>query len=219
MRVGRCRNSWVGNCVAIGLASGFLEPLESTSIQFVDYACRRLLQILPTRDFEPEPIAKFNDEMARIYEEVRDFLGLHFTLGNRDDTPYWRAARHEAKRSDALEHCLALWAKALPDVYDPRPSAVFNFWSVSCVLFGKRFYTQPIATGTDLLPPPVWDRYIREMAALQQGLVETLPGHAEMLRRMVADATIGATANRQAPQRAIPNSGNALGPGIPVMTP
>ena len=219
MRVGRCRNSWIGNCVAIGLASGFLEPLESTSIQFVDYACRRLLQVMPTRAFEPEPIAKFNGEMARIYDEVRDFLGLHFTLGNREDTPYWRAARHEAKRSDALQHCLALWARALPDAYDPRPSTVFTFWSVSCVLFGKGFYAGPIATGTDLLPRPVWDRYIREMAALQQAVIGTLPGHREMLRQMVDGATIGTTASRHAPQRAVPSTGNALGPGAPVMSP
>lgn len=219
MRVGRCRRSWVGNCVAIGLASGFIEPLESTSIQFVDYACRRLLQIMPTRDFEPEPIAKFNDEMERLYDEVRDFLSLHFTLGNREDTPYWRAMRHEAKRSDQLDHCLALWARALPDAYDPRTAAAFTFWSVSCVLFGKQFYKEPVATGTDLLPRPIWDRYIRETAALQQGLLATLPSHADALAAMVGAATAGATVARQPPQRAVPAFGNALGPGIPVMTP
>lgn len=218
MRVGRCRNSWVGNCVAIGLASGFLEPLESTSIQFVDYACRRLLQFLPSRDFDPAPIAKFNAEMARVYDEVRDFLGLHFTLGNRDDTPYWRAARHEAKRSDELAHCLALWARALPDVYDPRPSTVFTFWSVSCVLFGKGFYAGPVPTGTDLLPQPIWERYIREMAALQQGMVATLPRHRDMLQQVIDGATVGATADRRAPKRAVPNTANALGRATPVMT-
>jgi tryptophan 6-halogenase len=218
MRVGRCERSWVGNCVAIGLASGFLEPLESTSIQFVDYACRRLLQIMPTREFEAAPIAKFNEEMARIYDEVRDFLGLHFTLGNREDTPYWRAVRHEAKRSDTLKACLALWEHALPDAYDPRSASVFTFWSVSCVLFGKGFYKQPVSTGTDLLPAAIWDRYIREMAALQQTFVGGLPSHAELLRSMVEGASIGATASRRPPQRAVPSHGNALGPGIPVMT-
>jgi tryptophan 6-halogenase len=219
MRVGRCRRSWVGNCVAIGLAGGFLEPLESTSIQFADYACRRLLQFLPTSDFEPEPIDKFNAEMAAAYDEVRDFLGLHFTLGNREDTPYWRAMRHEVKRSDALEHCLALWRRALPDVYDPRLSTIFTFWSITAVLFGKGFYQAPLASGTDLLPRPVWERYLREMTGLRAAVVGSLPGHAEMLRAMVEAAVPGATASKAAASRAIPILGNALGPSIPVMTP
>jgi hypothetical protein len=219
MRVGRCRNAWVGNCVAIGLAGGFLEPLESTSIQFVDYACRRLLQFLPSTDFEPEPIAKFNAEVAAAYDEVRDFLGLHFTLGNRDDTPYWRAMRHEAKRSDALEHCLALWRRALPDIYDPRPSTIFTFWSVTCVLFGKGFYDAAPGVGTDLLPRPIWERYLREMAGLRGAVVDSLPGHGELLAAMRAAAVPGTSAGRAAGTRAIPMLGNALGPASPVMTP
>jgi hypothetical protein len=219
MRVGRCRRSWVGNCVAIGLASGFLEPLESTSIQFVDYACRRLLQFLPTAEFEPEPIAKFNGEIEAAYNEVRDFLGLHFTLGNREDTPYWRAMRHEVKRSDELENCLALWRRALPDIYDPRPSTLFTFWSVTCVLFGKGFYSVPLATGTDLLPLGVWERYCKEMAGLRGPLMDAMPDHGEMLRAMSASAVIGGSAARQAATRAVPFLGNALGPSIPVMTP
>ncbi|MES3154178.1 tryptophan halogenase family protein [Sphingomonas faeni] len=205
MRVGRCRNSWVGNCVAIGLASGFIEPLESTSIQFVDYACRRLLRAMPSRAFEPTQIARFNTEMAELYEEVRDFLGLHFTLGNRRDTPYWRAVAHDAKRSDALAHCLALWRHALPDDFDPRSSVAFGAGSVRAVLFGKRFYTAPIATGTDLLPREHWDRYARQIGALQQILVGALPPHAEMLRMMVGRAAIGASAARKAPMLGLPD--------------
>ncbi len=205
MRVGRCRNSWVGNCVAIGLASGFIEPLESTSIQFVDYACRRLLRAMPSRAFEPTQIARFNAEMADLYEEVRDFLGLHFTLGNRRDTPYWRAVAQETKRSDALRHCLDLWRHALPDDFDPRADVAFSAGSVRAVLFGKGFYTAPIATGTDLLPREHWNRYARQIAAIQQTLVASLPSHAEMLRIMVDRAEIGATAVRRPPAFAMPD--------------
>ncbi len=205
MRVGRCRNSWVGNCVAIGLASGFIEPLESTSIQFVDYACRRLLRAMPSRAFEPTQIARFNTEMAALYEEVRDFLGLHFTLGNRRDTPYWRAVANDAKRSDALVHCLELWRHALPDDFDPRSDVAFGAGSVRAVLFGKGFYTRPIAIGTDLLPRAHWDRYARQIAALQQTLVRSLPSHADMLRIMVDRAEVGATAARKPPAFAMPD--------------
>lgn len=219
MRVGRSRRSWVGNCVALGLASGFIEPLESTAIQFVDYACRRILQCLPTSDFEPAPIAKFNSEIEALYDDVRDFLGLHFTLGDRDDTPYWRAMRHDVKRSDRLEACLDLWRHALPDIYDPRSEAIFTFWSVSCVLFGKGFYNGQLATQSDLLPKPVWERYLRDFTALRTGMLNVLPDHAEALRAMAQTAVIGESAARLPAARNLPSMGVALGPSMPVMSP
>lgn len=219
MRVGRLRRSFVGNCVAIGLSGGFLEPLESTSIQFVDYACRRLLRMLPSRAFEPAPIAKFNHEMATLYDEVRDFLGLHFTLGNREDTPYWRALRHDAKRSDTLQACLDLWRDALPDGFDPRPSTVFSAWSASCVLLGKNFYSGAIPTGSDILPVPHWQRFATQMAAIQQQLVRSLPDHAETLAAIVAQATAGTTAALRPPAFSIPERSDRFGPEPPVMIP
>lgn len=219
MRVGRTRRSWVGNCVALGLAGGFVEPLESTAIQFVDFACRRLLQCLPSSDFEPAPIEKFNAQMAGLYEDVRDFLGLHFTLGDRDDTPYWRAMRHEAKQSDRLKECLALWEGALPDIYDPRPGDIFTFWSVACVLFGKGYYSGPLTTGSDLLPRDVWERYLRNFLNVRTGLIGILPEHEEMLRLMGEQSVTGESAARRPRTNAVPIRGVALGPTVPVMTP
>ncbi|NML05722.1 tryptophan halogenase family protein [Sphingomonas sp. G-3-2-10] len=219
MRVGRTRRSWVGNCVALGLASGFVEPLESTAIQFVDHACRRLLQCLPSSDFEPAPIEKFNTQMADLYDDVRDFLGLHFTLGDRDDTPYWRAMRNEVKRSDKLEECLALWKDALPDSYDPRRSDIFTFWSVACVLFGKNYYDTPPLSGSDLLPQSVWENYLRNFVNMRKGLLGLLAGHEEMLRLMGEQAVIGESAARRPSHNAVPVRGVALGPPVPVMMP
>ena len=219
MRVGRMRRSWVGNCVAIGLAAGFIEPLESTAIQFVDYACRRLMQCLPSMDFEPAPIAKFNTQMARLYEDVRDFLGLHFTLGDREDTPYWRMMRHDIKRSDRLEECLELWRHALSDPYDPRSSEIFTFWSVNCVLFGKGFYAGPPAIGTDLLPPEHWHRYLEHLAALRPVVLQRLPDQDIVLRAMRDAAVPGASASKPPAPRPVPMLGFSLGPNLPVLTP
>ncbi|PXA99216.1 tryptophan 7-halogenase [Nostoc sp. 3335mG] len=218
-RNGRSRRSWVGNCVAFGLSSGFLEPLESTAIQFVDFACRRFLQCLPSSEFEPAAIAKFNAQMAGLYDDVRDFLGLHFTLGDRDDTPYWRSIRHDVKRSDQLEECLALWRDALPDVYDPRPNDVFTFWSVSAVLFGKGFYDGPPRVGTDLLPREVWDNYVRRFLRLRPPLLDIMPDHAEALKAICATAETGASASRPPRAAVSPTMGFALGPPVPVMSP
>jgi tryptophan halogenase len=219
LRVGRTQRSWVGNCVAIGLSGGFIEPLESTSIQFVDYACRRLLRTWPSRDFDPAPIAKYNAGIATLYEEVRDFLSLHFTLGNRRDTPYWRHLAHAVKRSDALDQCLDLWRRALPDNFDPRPATAFNAGSVACVLLAKRFYRTPPTTGSDLLPRALWDRHARQVAAMQRMLVAQLPDHGEALAAMVDSAILGTSAGQAAPTGAFPTRVDAFNSEEPVMAP
>jgi tryptophan halogenase len=193
--------------------------LESTAIQFVDFACRRLLQCLPSCDFEPEPIAKFNTQMVSLYEDVRDFLGLHFTLGDRDDTPYWRAARHEAKRSDRLQECLALWRYSLPDVYDPRSGEIFNFWSAACVLFGKGFYTEPPSAGSDLLPQQMWERYVHDLGNMRRGLLARLPDHFQSLLAMAQTAVPGESASAPSARRSLPSKAVALGMPPPVMAP
>ena len=89
-RAGRRRASWVGNCVAIGLSAGFLEPLESTSIHLIQVAIARLLEMLPRRDAEPADVRRYNRLMQAEYDSIRDFLILHFHITERRDSPYWR---------------------------------------------------------------------------------------------------------------------------------
>ena len=85
MRIGRVRNQWVKNCVAIGLAGGFIEPLESTAIHMVDHAARWLAENLPGKDMSPPLRDRYNRQMGRVYDEVLDFICLHYRLGNRTD--------------------------------------------------------------------------------------------------------------------------------------
>jgi tryptophan 6-halogenase len=219
MRIGRTRKSWVGNVVAIGLSGGFIEPLESTAIQFIDIACRRLLQCFPSTDFEQGCADKFNAEMEAFYDEVRDFLSLHFTLGDREDTPYWRAMRHEVKRSDRLEECLAIWRHSLPDIYDPRHEEIFNFWSVTDLLFGKGFYETPPRAGAELMPEPVWRAYLQEVKRVRTSLFGALPDVETMLRMMAQAVQSGETSARQPRVHTRPTFGNVLGPTVPVMNP
>ncbi|MES1189891.1 MAG: tryptophan halogenase family protein [Steroidobacter sp.] len=87
---GRRKAFWKYNCIAIGLASGFLEPLESTSIHLVMSAVYKLLDHFPDKQFDQHNIDSYNNEITGEMERIRDFIIMHYCLTQREDTSFWR---------------------------------------------------------------------------------------------------------------------------------
>jgi tryptophan halogenase len=116
---GRRDKAWVGNCVAIGLASGFLEPLESTSIFLIQAAVLELVNLMPrpgSASVDPRLANEFNRLNEMQYERIRDFLVLHYIANRRVGEPLWDYLR-SMQLPDSLEHELQLFRAraALPN--------------------------------------------------------------------------------------------------------
>jgi tryptophan 7-halogenase len=105
---GRRKLYWQRNCVALGLASGFLEPLESTSIHLVASGLFHLLEHFPDRDFDQANIDSFNGALIEESERIRDFIVLHYWLTQRNDAPLWRYCRSMSV-PDSLRERLELY--------------------------------------------------------------------------------------------------------------
>ena len=109
MRVGRVERSWVGNCLAIGLAQGFLEPLEATALHLVLATVDKYMTTVDHDGTDEAAHTAFNTAIARRYEGVRDYIVCHYRAARRRDTDYWRAATGHDELSDSLKAIFTCW--------------------------------------------------------------------------------------------------------------
>ena len=189
MQIGHRREMWSHNCLAVGLAAGFLEPLESTGIYLVEVALSLFIDHISSGPAAPYMAQRFNAKMAEMYEELRDFIQLHYITSNRDDTPFWRAYTNDVKTSDSLKYKLDLWTFKLPSASDLDGRQT---------LFGPSSYSYILA-GMDRLPalgnhlsayinPVESARALDTIENLQARAVQSSPEHRDYIQKQRATA-------------------------------
>ena len=146
---GRRKLSWSHNVVCLGLSSGFLEPLESTSIHLVQNGIQRLLALFPDRKISPVERDEYNRGMKELYDDVRDFIILHYKATQRDDTEFWRYVR-DMDIPEPLQRKIELWR--LHGRIFREGAELFGTTSWVAVMLGQNIWPDhydPIADSLD----------------------------------------------------------------------
>ncbi|PTT79603.1 tryptophan halogenase, partial [Pseudomonas sp. HMWF010] len=181
-QAGRRREMWVKNCVAIGLASGFLEPLESTSIHMIQSGITKLLALFPDRGFDPVETAEYNRLTILQTELIRDFIILHFKANERDE-PYWQQAR-EMAIPESLQRKIDLFAargRLFQSDYD-----LFAEPSWVAVMLGQNIRPRGYDPLVDSLDAQLVQDQMQRLAALVRQTAEALPSHQAFIARYCA---------------------------------
>ena len=179
---GRRAEFWSKNCVSLGLSSGFLEPLESTSIHFVQSHVSRLLEFFPHKNFGAATRAEYNRVVGKEYELVRDFLVLHYKQTRRDDTEFWRHCR-DMNVPDSLTHKMELFAET-GHIYREIDD-IFRESSWAQVMIGQGLMPRTYHRMADKLSSAQLKQFMSDVDALIAKAVQPLPSHADFIAQNV----------------------------------
>ena len=178
-KTGMRHKTWVRNCVALGLANGFIEPLESTSIHLMMTAVTRLIQDFPFDGCHDALVDRFNEKSRQEFENIRDFVILHYHVSERDDSEFWKRTR-SMDVPDSLKQRLQLWRE------DARafqlPHELFRVESWAMVLTGQRVMPQGYHRLAAMMPH---DQLRDQLATMRRQIAETvdrMAGHPDYLR-------------------------------------
>ncbi len=139
MRVGQLERHWQRNCLAVGLAQGFIEPLEATALLLVQETVETFMQSLDTDKTSATDIDQFNVTISTRFEQVRDYIVAHYKLNTRTDSEYWAANRNNDKLSDSLRHLLDVWYRRgdlTAEIKRQSRASHFGTLSWHCLLAG-----------------------------------------------------------------------------------
>ena len=175
---GRRREMWVKNCVSLGLASGFLEPLESTNIHLVQSSVFKLLSYFPDKDFNQSEIDSYNAEMQVEIEQIRDFIILHYKVTEREDTPFWKYCKYMSV-PDSLQKRI--------DMFMPhgrlfvKPGEFFTYNSWLSVMHGQGLRPHQLVPQIDRLTDKEIINYFEAFNGRVRQVVTTMPLHMDYL--------------------------------------
>lgn len=184
---GHRKEFWKGNVLALGLAAGFMEPLESTSIHLIQTSLARLLTHFPDRRFNSVDIDAFNRRTIKEYERVRDFLVLHYTATRRDDTPFWRHCQ-TIKQPESLQGRIEQF-RASGRIFS-EPNDIFGTASWLAVLYGQGI--EPLATNPLIAKIPLEkiDQIIRQIRDTIDNAANEMPSHQNFITENCKAKTI-----------------------------
>jgi tryptophan halogenase len=179
MRIGRSRRSWVNNCVAIGLSSGFVEPLESTGIFFIQHGVEQLVKHFPGPDWDPALRDTYNRLTANCMDGVREFLALHYWGAARADNDYWRDTKTR-NIPDTLRERAEGWQVKLPDnesIFGHYHG--FEAYSWNCMVLGLGGIPVRPTPALRLLDPVAARKEFQLVRDTARDLVANLPSQYE----------------------------------------
>ncbi len=179
-KTGRRINAWHKNCVAIGLSSGFVEPLESTAIHLIDTALVRLMKLFPFSGAMAPLAEHFNRETRIEWEAVRDFIILHYKQTQRDDSEFWNFYR-TMDIPDSLAHRIELFKEngyVWPDLAN-----LFRAHSWIQVMFGQGLYPEHCHGASRILPPEALKLELEKVSALVNHNLAKLPDHNDFIKQ------------------------------------
>jgi tryptophan halogenase len=183
-KTGRRDRLWHKNVVSLGLASGFLEPLESTSIHIIQSNVSRLIELFPDMGFSDANIAEYNRLVTQEYDLIRDFLILHYCRTDRDDTAFWR---HCANMDvpDSLTHKMNLF-RATGHLFRD-PDDLFRESSWVQVMLGQGIRPENWHRRVDQISDAQLDQFMADVSAIIAKTVDPLPNHATFIQALCKD--------------------------------
>jgi len=177
---GMRRKAWNHNVVALGLSSGFIEPLESTSIHLIQNGLQRLFALFPDLPVSPLERDEYNRGMHDLYEDVRDFIILHYKATQREDSEFWRYVRH-MHIPDSLTRKMELWRRR-GRVFREN-AELFAQPSWVAVMLGQNIWPEHHDPIADTLDEAKVAAAMAQMRAAYADVAARLPGHEEFLRQ------------------------------------
>lgn len=177
---GRRKKAWNKNCVSIGLSSGFLEPLESTSIHLIQLGIMKLMEFFPSKRCEASLANEYNRMMSLEFERLRDFLVLHYTATERDDSEFWNYCR-TMQKPDGLEHKMRLFRDRGQVVQ--YTEGLFLQASWLAVYLGQRVEPEQYDWAIDAQSPEKIANHLKRMKSVIAKAARDVPDHTQSLAR------------------------------------